>query len=87
VEVPLPSRKSNYWFPDDVKANKGSFQLEKLPYPYDALAYSFLLTLECIIPNTILPTLTILIMPLPELNMKINPSKIFYQKLDLNNVT
>lgn len=40
VEVPLPTaqEKVSIGFPDDVKANKGSFQLEKLPYPYDALA-------------------------------------------------
>jgi Fe-Mn family superoxide dismutase len=40
VEVPLPTaqEKVSIGFPDDVKANKGSFQLDKLPYPYDALA-------------------------------------------------
>jgi Fe-Mn family superoxide dismutase len=40
VEVPLPTaqEKVTIGFPDDVKANKGSFQLDKLPYPYDALA-------------------------------------------------
>jgi Fe-Mn family superoxide dismutase len=40
VEVPLPTaqEKVSIGYPDDVKANKGSFQLEKLPYPYDALA-------------------------------------------------
>lgn len=40
VEVPLPTaqEKVSIGYPDDVKANKGSFQLEKLPYAYDALA-------------------------------------------------
>jgi Fe-Mn family superoxide dismutase len=40
VEVPLPTaqEKVSIGYPDDVKANTGSFQLEKLPYPYDALA-------------------------------------------------
>jgi Fe-Mn family superoxide dismutase len=40
VEVPLPTaqEKVSIGFPDDVKADKGSFQLEKLPYRYDALA-------------------------------------------------
>lgn len=40
VEVPLPTaqEKISIGFPDDVKAEKGSFQLDKLPYPYDALA-------------------------------------------------
>lgn len=40
VEVPLPTaqEKVSIGFPDDVKANEGSFQLEKLLYPYDALA-------------------------------------------------
>lgn len=40
VEVPLPTaqEKVSIGFPDDVKAVAGSFQLEKLPYPYDALA-------------------------------------------------
>ena len=40
VEVPLPTaqEKISIGFPDDVRASQGSFQLEKLPYPYDALA-------------------------------------------------
>ena len=40
VEVPLPTaqEKISLGIPDDVKANEGSFQLEKLPYSYDALA-------------------------------------------------
>lgn len=40
VEVPLPSPKEKVvmGMPDDVKADEGSFQLEKLPYKYDALA-------------------------------------------------
>jgi Fe-Mn family superoxide dismutase len=40
VEVPLPTaqEKIAIGFPDDVRAKQGSFQLEKLPYPYDALA-------------------------------------------------
>lgn len=40
VEVPLPSaeEKITMGMPDDVKANDGSFQLEKLPFDYDALA-------------------------------------------------
>lgn len=39
VEVPLPTaqEKVEMGIPDDVKANEGSFQLEKLPYSYDAL--------------------------------------------------
>lgn len=40
VEVPLPTaqEKTTIGLPEDVKANDGSFQLEKLPYSYDALA-------------------------------------------------
>ena len=40
VEVPLPTaqEKTTVGVPDDVKAIEGSFQLEKLPYSYDALA-------------------------------------------------
>jgi Fe-Mn family superoxide dismutase len=40
VEVPLPTaqEKVTIGFPGDVKAKEGSFQVEKLPYPYDALA-------------------------------------------------
>lgn len=40
VEVPLPSaeEKITMGIPDDVKANDGSFQLEKLAFGYDALA-------------------------------------------------
>lgn len=39
VEVPLPTaqEKVSMGMPDDVKADEGSFQLEKLPYNYDAL--------------------------------------------------
>jgi superoxide dismutase, Fe-Mn family len=42
VEVPLPAKEEKVvlGMPDDVKAEDGSFQLEKLPYPYDALAPS-----------------------------------------------
>lgn len=41
VEVPLPSttnQTKTIGSPDDVKANEGSFQLDKLGYAYDALA-------------------------------------------------
>lgn len=41
VDVPLPEveqKTAIIGVPDDVKANEGSFQLEKLPYTYDALA-------------------------------------------------
>ena len=40
VEVPLPTaqEKVTIGFPEDVKADEGSFQVEKLPYGYDALA-------------------------------------------------
>lgn len=40
VEVPLPSadEKTTIGNPDDVKVDEGSFQLEKLPYSYDAMA-------------------------------------------------
>ena len=40
VDVPLPvvEEKVVVGSPDDVKADEGSFQLEKLPYAYDALA-------------------------------------------------
>jgi Fe-Mn family superoxide dismutase len=40
VEVPLPTaqEKVSIGFPEDVKADQGSFQVEKLPYTYDALA-------------------------------------------------
>lgn len=49
VEVPLPTaqEKVTIGFPEDVSANQGAFLLEKLPYPYDALAPSISpLTLE-----------------------------------------
>ncbi len=41
VEVPLPTTElpvTVMGSPDDVKADEGSFQLEKLPYAYSALA-------------------------------------------------
>ena len=40
VEVPLPSaeQKISIGNPEDVVADEGSFQLESLPYKYDALA-------------------------------------------------
>jgi Fe-Mn family superoxide dismutase len=41
VEVPLPVIEQTaavMGLPNDVKADEGSFQLEKLPYAYDALA-------------------------------------------------
>jgi Fe-Mn family superoxide dismutase len=41
VDVPLPEveqKTAIMGVPDDVKANEGSFQLEKLPYSYNALA-------------------------------------------------
>ena len=43
VEVPLPTAEEKVimGMPDDVKADEGSFQLEKLPYAYDALAQIF----------------------------------------------
>ena len=39
VDVPLPTaqEKTTMGMPDDVKADEGAFQLEKLPYAYDAL--------------------------------------------------
>jgi len=39
VEVPLPTaeEKITMGVPDDVKANEGAFQMEKLPYTYEAL--------------------------------------------------
>ncbi|GIZ07501.1 superoxide dismutase [Flavobacterium sp. UMI-01] len=40
VEVPLPTaqEKITIGFPEDVRADPGSFLMDKLPYPYDALA-------------------------------------------------
>lgn len=40
VEVPLPTaqEKVSIGYPEDVKAKEGSFQVEKLPYAYDALS-------------------------------------------------
>lgn len=49
VEVPLPTaqEKISVGIPDDVKAEDGAFQLEKLPYGYEALApHISALTLE-----------------------------------------
>lgn len=49
MEVPLPTaqEKISVGIPDDVKAEDGAFQLEKLPYGYDALApHISALTLE-----------------------------------------
>nr|WP_315182964.1 superoxide dismutase [uncultured Flavobacterium sp.] len=49
VEVPLPTaqEKISVGIPDDVKAEDGAFQLEKLPYGYGALApHISALTLE-----------------------------------------
>ncbi len=42
VEVPLPSavEKVSLGSPDDVKAEEGTFELNKLPYSYDALSPS-----------------------------------------------
>lgn len=49
MEVPLPTaqEKISVGIPDDVKAEDGAFQLEKLPYGYEALApHISALTLE-----------------------------------------
>lgn len=49
VEVPLPTAQEKVTIgnPDDVKADDGAFQMEKLPYAYDALApHISTLTLE-----------------------------------------
>jgi len=49
VEVPLPTAQEKVTIgnPDDVKANDGAFQMEKLPFNYDALAPNIsALTLE-----------------------------------------
>lgn len=49
VEVPLPTaqEKVSVGIPDDVKADDGSFLLDKLPYNYDALSPNIsALTLE-----------------------------------------
>ena len=49
VEVPLPSgeEKITIGVPDDVKADEGAFQMEKLPYSYEALTpYVSALTME-----------------------------------------
>jgi Fe-Mn family superoxide dismutase len=49
VEVPLPAteEKITMGAPDDVKADEGSFQMEKLPYSYNALTpYVSALTME-----------------------------------------
>ena len=49
VEVPLPAaqEKITMGVPDDVKADEGSFQMEKLPYSYNALTpYVSALTME-----------------------------------------
>ncbi|WP_348810953.1 superoxide dismutase [Flavobacterium maritimum] len=49
VEVPLPSKqeKISIGNPDDVKAEDGAFQMERLPYGYDALVpHISTLTLE-----------------------------------------
>ena len=42
VEVPLPAaeQKITIGNPEDVKADDGSFQVETLPYKYDALSHS-----------------------------------------------
>ena len=39
VEVPLPNanQKISIGNPDDVKADKGTFEMMSLPYKYDAL--------------------------------------------------
>ena len=49
VEVPLPTaeEKITMGVPDDVKADEGAFQMEKLPYSYEALTpYISALTME-----------------------------------------
>ena len=49
VEVPLPSTEEKITIgqPDDVKANEGQFELEKLPYDYNSLSPSIdILTME-----------------------------------------
>jgi Fe-Mn family superoxide dismutase len=49
VEVPLPAaeEKITMGAPDDVKADEGAFQMEKLPYSYEALTpYVLALTME-----------------------------------------
>jgi Fe-Mn family superoxide dismutase len=74
VEVPYLAQKSNNRFPDDVKAKEGSFQVEKLPYAYDARSYSIAVNFR----DALFKTLTYTNNLNDELNMKTNRLKIFY---------
>ena len=88
VEVPLPTaqEKVTIGFPDDVKANKGSFQLEKLPYPYDALAPTISpLTLEMHYSKHYLTYTNNLNNAIAGTEYQNQPIESILAKLDLNN--
>ncbi|CAM3073196.1 superoxide dismutase [Flavobacterium frigoris] len=88
VEVPLPTaqEKVTIGFPEDVKANSGSFQLEKLPYGYDALAPTISpLTLEMHYSKHYLTYTNNLNNAIAGTEYQNQPIENILAKLDLNN--
>jgi len=88
VEVPLPTaqEKVTIGFPDDVKANNGAFQLEKLPYAYDALAPTISpLTLEMHYSKHYLTYTNNLNNAIAGTEYQNQPIESILAKLDLNN--
>lgn len=89
VEVPLPTaeEKITIGIPDDVKADEGSFQLEKLPYGYDALAPSVSpLTLETHYSKHYLTYTNNLNRALEGTELENESIENILAKLDINNV-
>jgi Fe-Mn family superoxide dismutase len=74
LKFPTWLKKVTIGFPDDVKAKEGSFQVEKLPYAYDARSYSIAVNFR----DALFKTLTYTNNLNDELNMKTNRLKIFY---------
>lgn len=88
VEVPLPTaqEKIEIGHPEDVKAIDGSFQMEKLPYTYNALAPNIsALTMETHYSKHYLTYTNNLNKVLVGTNLENLPITEILAKLDLNN--
>jgi Fe-Mn family superoxide dismutase len=88
VEVPLPTteQKITLGSPEDVKAEKGAFEMVKLPYNYDALAPNIdALTMEMHYSKHYLTYTNNLNKALAGTEIENLPIEELFKKLDLNN--
>lgn len=88
VEVPLPSKEEKITIgtPEDVKADKGAFEMVKLPYSYDALAPNIdAMTMEMHYSKHYLTYTNNLNKVLAGTESENLPIEELFKKLDLNN--